>query len=263
MLGVVLALVAVHAGPSQAASITVKAPSVKGAKGDEVKVPLTLSGDPGIGALQLELTYDAAVLQAVSATNGSLVSGALVEFKVPAPGRLRVALATTDKVGGNGQIVVARFKVLGKKGQKSPLTLENVRAWQGDLNRFDMKVTAQSGEFTVSAGSSFPWWLILVLVLLLILAYVLWRRSRKGSSPPTDGGSMAPPPPPSSAPPPPPVANMYVDSPQPLMDGAGQQVGTLQPGQWYRALRQEGEWIETTDEHGTTGWVQADNTRRS
>ena len=237
-LAVALLFITAAAPPGFGASVSMKLPTVKGAKGKEVQVPIALEGADGVGALQLELTYDPSVLEAKSAKQGSLGSGALV---------------TGDAIKGSGPVLVASFDVVGKKGEKSPLTLGNVRAWQGDVDRFDVKISSLgAGALTVTgAGSAFPWWIVILAAVLLAIAVLVARQRRRSES--------------AAAPVPvsvPAVDNVYVDEPQPLQTTNGQQVGTLEPGQWYRVSRQEGEWLEVTDANGATGWVRAESVRR-
>jgi hypothetical protein len=46
-----------------ASNVTMSVGSISGANGATVDVPVTLTGAPGIGALHVELVYDAAVLE--------------------------------------------------------------------------------------------------------------------------------------------------------------------------------------------------------
>ena len=136
--------------------MTVAVPAAKGAKGSDVSVPIRVVGAPGGGALHVELTFDSTVLEPKPTSAGQLAKNALVDSN-PTKGRLVMGLVSSDKIEGDGEILVAHFHVIGAKGQKTPLTLEKVQSWEGTLDRLDIRVTAQAGEFSVTAKSaSFP-----------------------------------------------------------------------------------------------------------
>jgi serine/threonine protein kinase len=56
----------------------------------------------------------------------------------------------------------------------------------------------------------------------------------------------------------------YVDDPEPLVSphDHSRTVGELQPGQWYVAGEQSGDWVYVADEHGTEGWIPTSAVRR-
>lgn len=158
-----------------AQSVTLSAGTLEAASESEVDIPITVQGATGIGAVEMVLIYDAAILEAKSVDKGALLTGnSLLEFNSEQAGRLGIALVTIDQVKGDGVLLNAHFLVRGKAGQKSALRLENARAWEGE-NRLDVLVKTEAGEFTVSSG--FPWWLLaLVALILVILAIVIIRR---------------------------------------------------------------------------------------
>lgn len=140
----------------------------------EVDLPIAITGATNLGALELVLTYDPAILEARSADRGTLLSSnSLVEYYINPSGRLAVTLVSQDGVSGDGPVATAHFLVKGKTGQKSPLRMENVRAWDGKTH-LDFLVTTEPGEFTVGGGGWPPWWIAAavaaaVVVLLLVL----------------------------------------------------------------------------------------------
>jgi len=185
----------------QAASVTVRVGSAQAASGDEVAIPVTVQGAPGIGAMHVEFVYDAAILEAKAVDKGSLLGdNALLDFNASEPGRLVAGFVTLDAVEGDGTVVTMRFTVKGKEGQSSPLRLENTKAWDGETH-LDILVTTEGGEFTVSpAGLSLMSPLVLailgfalfLLLLLFILLFLLRRRRRKPQ--PAAAVHYAPPP---------------------------------------------------------------------
>lgn len=195
---------------SQAASVTVRVGSAQAAPGDEVAIPVTVQGAPGIGAMHVEFVYDAAILEAKAVDKGSLLGdNALLDFNASEPGRLVAGFVTLDAVEGDGTVVTMRFTVKGKEGQSSPLRLENTKAWDGETH-LDILVTTETGKFTVSpAGLSLTSPLLLIallaafllLLLFLLILLILLRRRRKPQ--PAAAVHYAPPPATPATPPPP------------------------------------------------------------
>jgi hypothetical protein len=56
----------------------------------------------------------------------------------------------------------------------------------------------------------------------------------------------------------------YVDAPQQIVSGDVSRavLATLQPGVWYRALEEAGEWVRAADDSGVEGWLGANVVRR-
>lgn len=186
-------------GAASASTVTVSAPTVQGANGSDVKVPISLSGASNLGALHVEITFDPRVLTGATVDAGKLAEGALLQSN-DAPGRVRFGLATGAKIDGDGEIAIVHFKVVGPKGAQTPLAIELVQAWEATPERFEVKPVVQAGRFTVSGGSSsFPWWIVVAAVLaVLLLLFLLARRRRKGE--PAAEGAVPPAGPPPSPP---------------------------------------------------------------
>jgi hypothetical protein len=191
LAGLALATVGlVIAAPADAASVSFKVGDAKAATGQIVKIPITIDGapgSPGMGALQFALVYDPKVLEAQEVVGGTLAPSALVQTKATTAGRLGLSFATSENVTGTGEVLVAQFKVIGSKGAKSSLQIDSAKAWQGDLDLFDIKVASKPGTFTV-AGDAFPWWIIAVAVAALLVLLLIVRQFRKRRR-----GAVAPP----------------------------------------------------------------------
>ena len=243
-----------YAATSHAAGpVTLRVPAAKAANGKVVNVRIELAAAPeapGVGALQFALLYDPQIIEPQDAVAGSAAARASVQSSTSAPGRLGLSLVTTENITNAGEVVVVHFKVLGKKGQTSTLELDGAKAWQGDVNLFDIRVATQPGVFTVASPSAFPWWIVVaVAVGFLIVIVVVRRRNRQeaAKAPPTAESEGD---------------YVYFQMPTPVVARDGQQIGNLQPGQWYRAIRQDGQWLEVTDEAGLTGWVDVSHASR-
>jgi Cohesin domain len=176
---VALSMIAVHAVPARASTVGIGAGSVQGAPAQEVEVPIALKGAADLGALELALRYDPAVLEFKAVEAGPLLKGVpVLESKAAEPGRLVLVLASLNSAEGDGGVIKVHFLVRGQVGQKSPLTVEDARAWEGKTN-LEMLVTPEPGEFTV-VSAPLPWlWILLAaggVLLLLVLVIVASRR---------------------------------------------------------------------------------------
>lgn len=154
------------------ASVTVVAPTVEGAVGQEIKAPILVKDAQGVGALELELTYDPGVLELIEVQPGAILSG-LVDFNVLQPGRVKIAMATSQAVNGSGELFVISFKVTAA-GQ-SPLGLENVLAWE-QANSQEMTANLKPGAFKTSGGTTvagspgFSYLTVGAILIVLVIA---------------------------------------------------------------------------------------------
>lgn len=182
-----LAAVALAAAPllrAQAAgatTVTVRAASTRAAAGQSVSIPIDLRGARDIGAMHLELVFDAAILQPDTVERGALLGGgnALMESNTSYPGRVVISLISLQGISGDGTVAMVRFRVLGKGGQQSALRFESSRAWER-TNHIDVVVNEEAGQVTVQSG----WPLLLIaaglaLLVLLIVVFFLRRRGRR------------------------------------------------------------------------------------
>jgi hypothetical protein len=176
-----------HSASGPAGKLNATVGSVSGQTGSSVDAPISLSGAAGLGALEFVLTYDPAVLEPMSAEKGAILSGnALIEHYPDPSGRLAVTLVCQNALSGDGVAVIAKFTVKGQNGQKCPLKLENVRAWDAK-SHLDFLVTTTAGEFTVGSGAlnvSWLWWIaaaVAAVVLLLLFQIGRGRQSAKSS----------------------------------------------------------------------------------
>jgi hypothetical protein len=173
-------IVAVIASLSASAAMTLRLPQMEGAAGSTVDVAINVEGAEKIGALQFDVNYDSTVLTAESASPGALATGALIEVRTDKPGRLFIALVTTESISGNGTVVTAKFKVIGAPGKVTPLEPARAQAWDGNTQR-EVLIAPAAGQLTV-IEQGLPWlWIlagIAVLLILLVVFIVARRRSR-------------------------------------------------------------------------------------
>lgn len=189
-----------------AASVTVSAPTVEGQNGNTVDVPIQMAGASGLGALHLELKYDANALSAPEVTRGALAgSNALIESNVKQPGKIVIGVVSLDGIQGDGVIATVKFKVTGDAGTSSALDFQNNQAWERESHA-EVLVNAQSGKVTIAAG--LPSWLIpaalvAAAVLCVLLIIFILMRGRRNAQPAYAPAGYAPPayaPPPAQPP---------------------------------------------------------------
>jgi hypothetical protein len=165
--------------------LTLEVGSARAGPGAEVEVAVTAKGAAGLGPMQMVLTYDPAVLEPLGAERGPVLGGnTLLEHAADPSGRLAVAWATQQPIGGDGVLLKAKFRVVGAQGQKCTLGLDSVRAWDAKTH-LDALVTVKPGEFVVDAGEAGGvrdrlWlWVGLGVGAVLVLAVVAWKAARR------------------------------------------------------------------------------------
>jgi hypothetical protein len=75
------------------------------------------SGMSGVAGIQLDIAYDSTTLSSPTVTQGALVSGAMLAANTTQPGKIRIAIISTNAFSGNGQIATISFA--GKNGTGS------------------------------------------------------------------------------------------------------------------------------------------------
>lgn len=188
--------------------MTLTAGSAEAPAGGTVQVPIQATAAPGVGALHLELTYDAKVLQAQTVEKGTLASGnALMDSNTSEPGRIKMGLVSLDALKGDGALANVTFKVIGDAGTRSALNIENAQAWESGTHA-EILVKTEAGKVTIASAS--PSLLLyggiglLALLVLLLLIFLFARRRRPApqAAAPAPVYNYPPPPGPPSGPPP-------------------------------------------------------------
>ncbi|MBI4613812.1 MAG: zinc ribbon domain-containing protein [Planctomycetes bacterium] len=180
------ALIAGSAAPVLAASVTIRVPALEAQAGGTLELPVEVVGNPGLGAIHVEITYDTSALKAEEVVAGPILKSALFDFDVKKPGRVRTGFCTSGGVKGDGAIFLVRFTVLEQAAGKSPVGLEKCRAWDDSDQELELLVKTVAGELTIGtgAGSGGSSWILLVagavgLVLVGVFVAVLIRRGRR------------------------------------------------------------------------------------
>ena len=93
--------------------LTVTAPEALPAAGETFEVSISVSGNPGLGAVQLTLAFDRAVAECTEISVGAMLNGALSATNPSAPDGARLAAATTGTMSGGGVLATCTFQVIG------------------------------------------------------------------------------------------------------------------------------------------------------
>ena len=151
-LSIALLLTFVVAADAQAL-LTVRVPNATGKPGATIEVPIEVAGAANVGAMHIELSYDAGVLQAKEVKRGALADNAMLESNLSAPGRALIGLIHAAGLNGEGVVAVVVFQVLGREGDTTPLVLENLAAH--DATTLDaLAVEESNGIFQVQVPPS-------------------------------------------------------------------------------------------------------------
>jgi hypothetical protein len=140
--------------PTNVSSQTVQVCSVTARPGETVNIPVWLIAGRDLANVNVNLSYDASVAQASGkATKGGQLGQALFESNLAQSGLARFGFAGSLGISGNGQVATIPFKVTGKPGQRTPLTLRITTA--NSASGAQAQVAALSGELVVvgDAGS--------------------------------------------------------------------------------------------------------------
>ena len=111
----ILFLLSLAVGAATAANVTLSVQSQTAPSGGTVTVPIAIAGASSIGAMDLTVTYDPAILKFVEAKTGALSTNGMVQANGTRPGTVRIAFVDSKGVTGDGAINVA-FTAKGANG---------------------------------------------------------------------------------------------------------------------------------------------------
>ena len=123
-----------------------------GAPSNKIKLPIDIQNASNIGSLQIEISYDASVLQATEVEADKLGKDAMIESNLNNPGIIIIGIVDSSGINGSGSIVSISFDVL-EKDAASSLTIKNAAAH--DVNTLvDLPTSLTQGSF--AAGDVSP-----------------------------------------------------------------------------------------------------------
>ncbi|MBN2489031.1 MAG: hypothetical protein JXA98_08390 [Methanosarcinaceae archaeon] len=162
---------------ASASSVTVSVSDTTGGSGATVEVPINLEGATDVGSMDIVLSYDAAVLQAIGVEAGELGKNAYIESNTAGDGEVIIALADASGISGNGPVAVVSFEVIGDTGASSPLTLGDISVH--DIERVEVITTTTDGTFSVTDETSSAGYEsagVLAIGAILMALFVIKRR---------------------------------------------------------------------------------------
>jgi len=187
------------------ASLSLKIGSLK--SGDQsIEIPISADRCEGLGALQFNFTYDAAVVEPTSVESGSDLSSGLVEFEIKSPGNLRVAMISSNPVKGSGELLKVIFKRVSQEEETSGFALSEVIAWDHETNT-EMFVTHEAGALILTKKSGLIpdnlvpdhlkmpliiGGIVLILLILIILIVKKLKGAKKCNKPAASNGAFCP-----------------------------------------------------------------------
>jgi hypothetical protein len=101
--------------------------------GATVWVPVEATPADGFLGVDLELQYDAALLNAVVVSTTPLSAGCGLAWNVVVPGTVDIALYCTTELSGSGPLVEVQFDVVGTLGEQSALDLVSAEVNEGAI----------------------------------------------------------------------------------------------------------------------------------
>jgi len=161
------------------ATVILSVQSQTAASGSTVTVPVMITGASAIGAMDLTVTYDPAVLTFVEAKPGALSTNGMVQANAATPGKVRVAFVDSSGVNGNGEILTLSFTAKGANGASSNVDLTSRGVY--NLDRVDVPVTTQGGTVTIGSGgkSSLPVPVEIVIVAISGAGFIVYMRKKR------------------------------------------------------------------------------------
>ncbi len=118
----------------------------------EVKVPINLENASNVGSLQMEISYNATVLQVVQIEAGDLGKNALIEFNLDTPSYIIIGIVDSSGISGSGSVVGISFDVLAKDASSS-VTIKNAVAHDVDT-LVDLPTSLTQGSFAAGDVSA-------------------------------------------------------------------------------------------------------------
>lgn len=168
-----------------AAQVTLSVAKSAAPAAQTVKIPINAEVTGAAAAMQMDLIFDPKVLTFKRIESGPVLTSALVEANVGAPGQLRIALTSNEEIKGTGTLLDVEFEVQPGEPAAVALRLDKARAWD-QANNLEMTVAAGGGEFSRTGPSLLLWAFVAGGVALLIALILVVLRRRKGAKQPAE-----------------------------------------------------------------------------
>ena len=134
---------------SSGSAVAVSLPAnATGANGTQVIIPVTIGNTTGRGIISFDavITFNSAVLNAVSVAAGAVPAGWSITANTGVAGQVNISGFNATPLSGSGTLLDITFNVVGTNGSTSALTLSSFM-----FNEGDPSATTTNGTFTVSS----------------------------------------------------------------------------------------------------------------
>ena len=178
LLALILAITLVTTPAAGNDGIVISLPEISASPGTVAIVPVSLQNAEELSGVQIEITYDPAVLEFVSVEPGEISQNGIVEAFEPRPGTVSITMTDSSGISRDGDLLKVSFKVIGAEGSSSPLGITTSRITNLDGN--DVPAQVKGGSVLVGRASQpapLPVF-VPVLALMVGLAGFVWYRRR-------------------------------------------------------------------------------------
>ncbi|MBL7153766.1 MAG: S8 family serine peptidase [Phycisphaerae bacterium] len=136
--------------------VVLSMPVTSGDYGTYVELALSAENVTGLRAVDVTVAFDAGVLSAQSATNGTLTSGWSISANTSTAGSISLSLASPSEVSGTGTLARITFEVVGTPPASTALTIDSAVLNEGAVT-FDLSHGSfvVSGFFAISGSVSY------------------------------------------------------------------------------------------------------------
>ena len=150
---IVLALVLVCAVHT-AGAVTVSIDDISSGYGTTVDIPINVSSTSNIGAADISVTYNPAVISPTGVVvNGTLISPTdLITNHTATSGIVNISVASLYGINGTGSIAAIQFSVVGSDNETSLLTLSRTDAYNLDDPTYEGDNCTGYAELDVTTG---------------------------------------------------------------------------------------------------------------
>jgi len=178
LLAIILALTLVTIPAAGNDGIVISLPEISASAGTVAIVPVSIQNAEELSGVQMEITYDPALLEFVSVEPGEISQNGIVEASEPRPGTISIAMTDSSGISRDGNLLKVSFKVKSTEVSSSPLGITTSRITNLDGN--DVPAQVKGGNVLVSrAGGQAAPLPVLVPVLAMAIALGTFLRRRR------------------------------------------------------------------------------------
>lgn len=139
-------------------------------------MPFFVKGASNVGSMDILIKYDPKVLKATKIKNGDLTKEAFFESNIEKEGQVKIAMADTLGMNGDGILVNVTFEVIGVGGSSSKIGFSAL-AYNSDT-LVDIIVNSQTGTISIPPKESplkGKTKYLIPLFLFAAVVFILWK----------------------------------------------------------------------------------------